>query len=193
VIDNIGAAHLEAVRCMHRSVLLRGALRIGALFLLLSVASCRGEMAGIPAGSSEAIRAYLVQRNSVTSKGGEVFCAFEPLAEMRRCGDKNDVYLWVLCQEYYLDGEAIQEGTGSSLPMPLTLEARGSTYTVLESRVPGEVAQSTELVHEYFPRSAWRKIIPQTAQDSEEHNARVERLQSQVHDQAVVAMTGRSK
>lgn len=157
---------------------------LGALFLLL-LASCKGVILGVPDASDEIIEAYLIQRIATTSESGPVFCAYEAIAPMRQLRDGVEVFLWVVCQEYYLESNMVEEGTGISLPMSLTLAENESVFAVLGSRVPGEISQSEELVHQYFPRSAWRKIFPITAHDLEEYNARIERLEAELYQQAV--------
>ena len=54
-----------------------------------------------------------------------------------------------------------------------------------QGRIPGEVAQSQELVRKYFPEAAWAGIEPRTDQEVEEYNARVQRLKAQVEAEAM--------
>ena len=157
------------------------AISIGVLLLC----SCHPEQRTIPAGSSEVISAYLVERVGEASFGGQVFCAYEPLADSREVGGHVDVYLWVLCQEYYLSGQALEAGTGSSLPIALSLEANGDTYAIVEHRIPGEISLTEELVRAYFPHSAWRTIMPESQQEVITHNARAERLEALARERAL--------
>ena len=171
---------------MKRPLFPPGSLRtVGTIIVLLMIASCRRDALGIPPDSSYVIDKYLVSRIGATSQGGTVFCDFEPLTPMIQSGSGYDVYLWVLCQEYFIHDARLQEGMGLSLPIALTLEWRGSGYVVQEGRIPGEVAQSEELVREYFPRAAWAEIEPQSDQEVEGYNARVERLQTRVEGLAI--------
>ena len=157
----------------------------GAIIALLMIASCQREVQGIPSDSGDVIDKYLVGRIGATSEAGAVFCDFEPLAPMIQRGSSYDVYLWALCQEYFIRDGGLQEGTGSSLPIALTLEQRGSGCVVKQGRIPGEVAQSQELVREYFPEPAWAGIEPRTDEEVEAYNARVQRLVSQVEAEAM--------
>ena len=160
---------------------------------LVMLASCQTEHLAMPLGSSEAVSTYVLERVGLTSNEGQAFCAYEPLADMHEAGGPVDVYLWVLCQEYYLNGETLELGTGTSMPVVLALEHTGGTYSVVADTIQGEVSPSKELVRAYFPPSAWASVMPNSDQEVVEFNARIDRLESRVREQALAAFASRSE
>jgi len=155
---------------------------------LVVLASCQPDHSALPSGSSEAVSAYVVDRVGLTSSGGQAFCAYEPLADMRNSGAEAEVYLWVLCEEFYLEGETLHAGTATSLPLVLTLRRDDGSYRVVADSIHGEVAPSEEQVRALFPPPAWASILPQTDQDAANFNDLVDRLEREVREQAVGAM-----
>jgi len=139
---------------------------------------------GAPPGTSQTIQNYLVEKIGVTSSGGKVFCAYEPLADMDEKGNRIYLYVWVLCQEYYLNQQGLEKGTGSSLPVAITMERKGDSYTIVEHKIPGEVALAPEKVQAYFPPTAWPKIMPSTDQETTEYNNRAKKLENETETKA---------
>lgn len=163
------------------------------IFVLCSLVACQRDHVRIPPGSSEAITPYLVKRVGFTSIGGQVFCAYEPLADINRRGDQVEIYLWVLCQEYTWHGESLEAGSGTSLPVVLTLAQSNGTYQVVADSIHGEVGPSEEQVRASYPRSAWASILPKSEQEIIEFNARIARLESLLLEQALAAFTSGSE
>jgi hypothetical protein len=133
------------------------------------------------------LKSYLVQNIGLASFGGKVFCAYQPLADpvKDQDGSRVHVYLWVLCQEYYRDGQGLQKGTGSSLPVAIELIKATGRYQFNSYKVPGDGSFFPKDVRAEFPPSTWKEIMPGSRQeDIEAYNARAHQLEAETKAEA---------
>lgn len=64
------------------------------------------------------IRRYLENTLESPGFGGKMFCTYELYGKEPQ-GNKQQLYLWAFCMEYYVKQGMLQEGTGVSLPVVL--------------------------------------------------------------------------
>jgi hypothetical protein len=122
--------------------------------------------------SASSIKDYLQTKVASVGFGGKPYCAYEVLAA-EPVSDNINLYLWALCQEYYLDKQTLQQGTGSSFPIALTIEQTNSAFNVLSHQVPSDGASYTEDINTIFPEKFRQEISPESANTQ---NQRVNRL-----------------
>src|SRR6185369_2413722 len=67
------------------------------------------------------VQGYLESRLITPRFGGKVFCSYDLLGALG-VEDKTEVYVWALCEEYYVKEGALAEGTAVSLPVKLVLK-----------------------------------------------------------------------
>lgn len=80
------------------------------------------------------VEGYLVENIGIASFGGQVFCSFDTL-DNRSQNENLDISVWALCEEFYLDGNSLEMGTGSSLPVALHLQRIDGDYRLLSYAV----------------------------------------------------------
>jgi hypothetical protein len=126
--------------------------------------------------SVPSIREYLSAHVASTGFGGEPYCAYEVLD-----AEQNDeaiaLYLWVVCQEYYLEQQAYRQGTGASLPAALVVHTRNESIQVVGHRVPRDGALYAEDMPVIFSEKFISKVQAETTDDQ---NGRVERLKAEI-------------
>ena len=125
---------------------------------------------------------YLVTSLGINSRGGQVFCACEPLLAGESIG--SSLYLWVLCEEYYVEQGELESGSGLSLPVELQLAEDDGQPRIIGHRVPRDGAYYGPDVRDLFPRSCWREIMPQSRLGRERYNQRASRLAETCEQQA---------
>ena len=130
----------------------------------------------------ENIEDYLVINIGISAFGGKVFCAYEPLNAEQGVEDK--IYLWALCQEYYLEQESLMPGTGVSLPVALQIQEKNGHYEVIDHIVPRDGTYYGPDVQATFPRSTWSQIMPQGDDEINQYNYRVNELEKDTEMQA---------
>ena len=132
------------------------------------------------------IKSYLVQNIGITAYGGNVYCAYEPLVEPHKGQNSSPVYiyLWTLCQEYYWDGQELQKGTGSSIPVAIELIKAPGGYQFNSYKVPGDGAFFPKDVRALFPPSTWNEIMPANQEDVDACNARSDQLEAEIEAEA---------
>jgi hypothetical protein len=139
--------------------------------IFLAACSASTKTPPLTAGERQTIEAYLVREIGVSSLGGEVFCPFEVLAQD---AGRTRLYVWTMCMEYVVIDRKLMKGTGSSLPVSLTLEGRGESLEVTGSRTPPE-GWSADSLEEIFPPGVIRRFC---LQDPDCHNDRAARLET---------------
>lgn len=130
----------------------------------------------------EIIKDYLEKNIGVVGFGGEVFCAHEVFGGEKR-GITITEYLWVMCQEYYLENDNLKEGTGSSLPVALILQKEEDIYKVINHKTPRDGNYYSQDIREIFPEKYHAKIFPQPP-DYLEYNQRAKRLYEETKKEA---------
>jgi len=150
----------RAVRCR-----VRGSEILVAVLILMSMASCN-TFANHQLSPREqelanelktVMRTYLEQNLGETGFGGKVFCAHNVLG-INESGEQIHVYVYAVCQEYYLKGEDLTKGTGSALPVALLVQKTGSQYRVVSHEVPGDGSRFSADVERIFPPDIRKKV-----------------------------------
>lgn len=130
----------------------------------------------------ESVNDYLVNHIGFTSHDGTVFCAYELLNVAR--APEGDIYLWALCQEYYLDQGSLTPGGGISLPVALQKQENNERPEIVGHLIPGDGSHYGPDVRVIFPRSTWKQIMPQGEEGINQYNTRASRLQEETRQQA---------
>jgi hypothetical protein len=133
--------------------------------------------------SNDEINDYLKVNIGKTSFGGEAFCAFTPLNNDR--GGNGFIYLWILCQEYYLNQETLSEGTGLSLPVSLQLQDQNGHYIIIDHFTPRDGSYYGPDVKRLFPENTWDLIFPEYQDAVSKYNYRSSQLNQDVKRQAM--------
>ena len=120
------------------------------------------------------IESYLATGVGISGFGGRVFCAYEPLDAQQAASGK--LFIWALCQEYYVEEGALALGSGLSLPVELLLEEKNGGKKIVGHAVPRDGAYFGRDVRATFPRSTWSQIMPRSRQDRAEYNDRASQL-----------------
>jgi len=126
------------------------------------------------------VESYLIECVGHAYFFGKVFCAYDVLGVDLQ-PDKADVYVWVLCGEYYLDDNVLTLGTASSLPVALHLRGGNDRYVVTGHEVPGEGVDYGPSIQKIFPTDAIEKMC---VTDPDCYNERAERLEKAVEQKA---------
>jgi hypothetical protein len=155
-----------------------------AIFLLLLVilTSCSSMSVKVARilGYLSPVEGYLVKNIGIISYGGQVFCSYEVL-DTKQENINIDVYVWVLCEEYYLDDNALKMGTGSSLPVALHLQKVDSEYRLLSYEVPKDGTEYGPSIKNIFPPIAIKRMCEG---DADCYNERAGRLELEVLQKA---------
>jgi hypothetical protein len=125
----------------------------------------------------DALESYLVDHVGISGFGGEVFCAYEPFDTLQVVEGK--AYLWVLCQEYYLEQESLNRGSGVSLPVALRIQEIDGRYEIMDSFFPRDGTYFGSDVRDAFPVCTWAYIMPRSVEEIHQYNFRVNKLESE--------------
>lgn len=90
------------------------------------------------------IAEYLEKNFAAAAKGGKVFCAYEKIGQS---DGEEAVYLNYSCEEFYLDGGKIYEGSGAAGPAKIIKLDDGS----LSHWVPRDGSYFARDIDEFFP------------------------------------------
>jgi hypothetical protein len=126
------------------------------------------------------VESALVDNIGVTAFGGKVFCAYDVLGTTLR-ENGADVYVWALCGEYYLVNNMLTQGTASSLPVALHLQASNGEYQVVSHEVPGDGTQYWPGIQRIFPPDA---ILAMCLETVNCYNERAQRLEIAIEQDA---------
>ncbi len=126
--------------------------------------------------SPEIIKDYLTEQIGVSSFGGKVFSAYQVMG-MEPAGEFTKIYLWVLVQEYYVDQQALQMGTGTSEPAVLFVQMQDGAYRIVDYKDAGEGYQ---YLTENFPPN----ILPLIQLPADAYNQRSDQLSTEVEEEA---------
>lgn len=130
----------------------------------------------------ENIEDYLVTNIGISAFDGKVFCAYEPLNAEQ--GAESKIYLWALCQEYYLEQGSLTPGSGVSLPVALQIQEKNGRYEVIDHLVPRDGTYYGPDVQATFPQSTWSQIMPQNDDEINQYNYRANELEKDTEMQA---------
>jgi hypothetical protein len=122
------------------------------------------------------IKDYLQQK--VASKGfnGKVYCEYDVLDAAITTGDRQ-LYLWVLCQEYYRQGQKLVAGTGGSFPVAVTIRQQNDKVDVISHRQPRDGSYYAVDLPLIFSKQALAIV---NNEKTEEKNQRVFRMQHKI-------------
>ncbi len=116
---------------------------------------------GTATTSQETLNEYLANTFGLSAHGGRIFCSYQLLGYEKGDADRASLYLWVQCQEFYIDQERIlQAGSGVSLPVVIYLLKNDAGYRIIESQHPGEGEVYATDVRKLFPQYLWTAIFP---------------------------------
>ena len=132
--------------------------------------------------SNEKINDYLIENIGFTSHDGNIFCAFTPLNSEQ--GENGYIYLWVLCQEYYLDQEILTKGGGISVPVSLQIQNKNEHFEIIEHGEPRSGSYYGPDVERLFPKTTWSQIHRTNQEDIYKHNYRISLLEKDIVNQA---------
>lgn len=159
------------------------------LITILLVAGCQSqEQPEPPANSSlvlmleESINDYLATHIGITSRGGDVYCAYELLDAGRATQGK--LYIWALCQEYDVEQGSLKTGSGISLPVALQIQEKNGLTEIIGHLVPRDGEYYGPDVRSIFPRSSWPQIMPQNEAGINQYNSRANELMQETLMQA---------
>lgn len=122
---------------------------------------------------------YLASQLLHASFGGSVICVHDTLGSERK-GDAVDLYLWVLCEEFYCDQQGLEQGSGVSLPVAVEAKRQDSGAWSLEHRTPRDGADHGQDVSAIFPRRILSQVTPGSATEITEFNRRMASLQERI-------------
>ena len=94
---------------------------------------------------------YLVANIITANFGGKVFCSYKPLGAL---DIEDEMYVWALCQEYYLKENVLTEGTGASLPIAIVVK----NGKIIEHKVPRDGSLYSQDIKTIFPKDVQKKI-----------------------------------
>jgi hypothetical protein len=130
----------------------------------------------------ENIKDYFVTNIGITGFSGEVFCSYEPLNTEQ--GANSKIYLWALCQEYYLEQGALIPGSGISLPVSLRIQVKNDHYQVTDHLAPRDGTYYGPDVQAIFPPSTWSQILPKGKNEINQYSYRANKLEKVTKMQA---------
>ena len=150
-------------------------------FYLMAILLCTGcqfkaqpESPAIDPHLDGIINGYLVENIGIKGFDGEVFCAYETLEA--GWSTKGEIYLWVLCLEYYWGQGSLVSGSGISLPVALQTHLDNDQLKITGHLIPRDGTYYGPDVREIFPRRAWSQILPNNEDQINRYNQRAEEL-----------------
>jgi hypothetical protein len=158
-------------------------LKIHLLFLFVALFSA---CSSLPVELSQEgvylkpVEGYLVENIGIASFSGQVFCSYEVL-DTKQEEAQVDMYVWAMCQEYYLEGRSLVMGTGSSLPVALHLQGLDGGYRLASYEVPKDGIGYWPSIQAIFPALAIERMCEG---DTDCYNGRAERLERESEQKA---------
>jgi hypothetical protein len=123
------------------------------------------------------LKTYLAESFGTTAYGGKVFCAYQMMGYGNSNVPDKTLYLWVLCQEYYLDGQILTAGSGTSLPVVINLQGTNGGYQIIGNKFPGDGENYGMDVRQLFPELLWDQIFGATENGAQAYNQRAKTLE----------------
>ncbi len=103
------------------------------------------------------INDYLKSKVAIKGFDGNVYCAYEILAETGAHPDT--LYLLALCQEYYEKQQTKYPGTGVIVPIALQLKWVGDSFTIVKHQTPKLGSDYAADVRSIFPSAIAQNIL----------------------------------
>jgi|GEM_PF-1885546 len=94
-----------------------------------------------------------------TSFGGKSFCTYK-IIDLEKKGNAIRIYVWLLCEEFYVKNNKLTMGTGAEFPSIIIIAKENNNYKFINcsiSRIPSE-----EDSLEIFPKSIRKKAIQES-------------------------------
>ncbi|WP_226678590.1 hypothetical protein [Mesobacillus jeotgali] len=123
------------------------------VFLLLAGCSLNST---VTEEDEQEIEKYISQEVMSPNFGGEIFSAYEILATNE---EKGEIYLWALIEEYYKEGEEVEQGSGMSVPMVLKIDRSEGASKVISHTLPRDGSFYADDIKEMFPYFAELKAL----------------------------------
>ena len=162
--------------------------KLKSVFILLPIFICIGCQSEIGTNqdradlerfsSSPIIKDYLSQKVASESYGGKAYCAYEVL-DAEKSGASERLYLWAVCQEYHRQNQKLEAGTGSSLPIALTIRKENEKVEFLSHQIPRDGSYYAPDLEAMFSKKALVLANPMK-------NERVAKLLNAVRQEAGV-------
>ncbi|OGS19172.1 MAG: hypothetical protein A2219_07500 [Elusimicrobia bacterium RIFOXYA2_FULL_50_26] len=99
-------------------------------------------------GLRGALNEYLAHYAGAAGFGGVVFAGYD-VVKKEEDGALSKNYIWVVCQEYYMDDGNVRRGTEISVPAVVTLARSVNDYRVMDFKMPARVENIQKLSVEY--------------------------------------------
>ena len=128
---------------------------------------------------------YLAENIGVAGFGGNVFCAYD-LMGMNLQAEKPSLYLWALCQEYYIIDQDLDKGSGISVPVAIYLQKSGDGYIISAHELPVDGEGYGPSIWRLFPENLWPQIFPNQDDNYAAYNQRAERLDNATEQAAKI-------
>ncbi|MFH0866242.1 MAG: hypothetical protein V1904_08605 [Bacteroidota bacterium] len=123
--------------------------------LMAFMMSCGGKQEqSLTQKDNDAIEKYLDENVMNPEFGGKVFSA----SEIFETSD-DKIYLWAYLQEYYKKDNALQTGSGWSVPIVLSVECSTEGLKILNHKVPGDGENYSNDIKSMFPEDIQQKIF----------------------------------
>lgn len=103
---------------------------------------------------NDAIQKYLDEKMMQPGFGGTVFSAYEIL---KKTDDK--IFLWAYLQEYYKKDNKLQQGSGWSVPVALSVENTTDGLKINNHEVPHDGESYANDIKRIFPDDIQQKIF----------------------------------
>lgn len=127
----------------------------------------------------EKIQKYLENYIESPSFGGKMFCAYKMFGTETK-NNKDYVYLWTLCMEYFVKDRALMKGTGVSMPIALISVRLHQGNKIVGHQKPVDGEGYAESIRKIFPKKYHKAIFA----EAEEYNRRAESLLGDTERQA---------
>lgn len=99
------------------------------------------------------IENYLDAKVITANFGGKVFCSYKFLGALG-IEDRDEVYIWALCEEYYSKQGVLTQGTGASLPVALVFKK----CEIVEHKEPRDGSLYSQDIKAIFPSDVQKEI-----------------------------------
>lgn len=167
-------------------------MRINLFLLSLIVAvpiffNCQAKKENVKKNSfktitlEDAVQNYLENNFRNPQRGGKVFCAFDVFGTEKING-KTSVFLWTLCQEFYLEDDKLKFGASVSLPLVLLSKMSKQGYKIVGHREPTDGAGHSQSIKRIFPKKYLKNIHP----EGNGYNERTHRLSAEAKTRAML-------
>jgi len=110
---------------------------------------------------------------------GEYFCAFHVFG-IKKFPHKFVVYLYIYCDEYYLDKGKLQSRGECVRNAAVTLKKKMDSYEVIGCEIPGHGSEYGKHVRNIFPKNVADKIL-----NSNDKRWRIKKLRAAVNEKAM--------